>query len=133
MAAAAFAHLCSHEGVKHIEIDSAGLNAREDLPVSDLARAVLSDRSIPLLRLRSQVLTGKLVNRADLVVTMTHEQRDAICARYRQARLKTVPLMAYADSRSTQVPDPFGGSRATYDGCLDMMLPALDGLLDELR
>jgi protein-tyrosine phosphatase len=132
MAAAHLAGLCKDRGRRDVEIISAGLNADPKTSVSDAARAVLKERGIPLLRLGCQPLTRALVNRADVIVTMTTQQRDAVCRRYRRARLRTVILLSYGPDNGVQVPDPFGGNLQAYRDCLDLMAPALETLLEEL-
>ena len=134
MAASACAHLCARRGIGKVECDSAGLNCGDNDRVHDRAREVLAGRGIPLLRLRSQKVTRKLVARADLVLTMTEAHRRALCSRFRSMSLKILPLTVYGGKGFFGgIPDPYGGTRQTYEDCLDMMMPLLERLLDEVE
>jgi protein-tyrosine phosphatase len=123
MAAAWFRHLCKEEGVTDIEVDSAGLATRPRDSVSEKARLVLEENGLIPLRLRSQMLTPRLVHKADLILTMTQNHYDLLVDRHPSVANKCRPLLA----------DPYGGSLDHYRQCLDMMKPALAAVLDRIR
>ncbi len=131
MAASAFAEMCRQNGLAGVQVDSAGTNADDRQSVSAPARQTLDKRGIPLLRLASRALTGKMARWADLIVTMTETHRDIVRARFAFAGLKTVTLLSFTGGGN--VGDPFGGDPGVYEGCLEDMMPALDALVRHVR
>lgn len=134
MAAAWFQHLCVARGVEHIGIDSTGLATRPKDSVSTNARIVLEENGLIPMRLFSQLLTMKMIRRADLILTMTGAHRELLVSRYSIAEKKARPLLSVLGRRGGgDVFDPYGGSVADYRTCLEMMKPALAALLDRLQ
>ena len=133
MAAAWFQRLCREQGATHIEIDSAGLATRPKDAVSPQARRVLEEEGLVPLRLRSQLLSVKIMHRADLILTMTASHCEQLVARFPSAANKTRPLLSVLAPRHADVFDPYGGSTDDYRRCLAMMKPALEAVLDRIR
>jgi protein-tyrosine phosphatase len=133
MAAAWFKKLCDDQGLRHIEVDSAGLSVRTNDSVSEKARAVLAENDVVPLRLGSVLVTPRMVGKADLVLTMTTQHYEILIERFPFAEAKCRPLMAVQHQRGRDVFDPYGGTLQDYRRCLDMMKPALAALLERIR
>lgn len=130
MAAALCAALARERGRSDVETASAGVTAREGAPVSPEAIAALAELGIELERRRTRRLSAKLLHTADLIVSMTTQQRDQIVRRFPTVRLRTVPLMSFVEGGDTQVADPHGGDLEAYRACLRQLRPALEALLE---
>jgi protein-tyrosine-phosphatase len=128
MAAALFADMCRRRGIgRQVHVYSAGTAAPPG-GVSRQAKAVLTELAIPLLSRTTRMLDPEAVAAANLIVTMTEGHRQTVIGRFPEAGSKTETLMSFAGSRS-DIDDPYGGSIAEYQECLDQMRPGLDGLL----
>lgn len=132
MAAACFTAICAQRGLRGVSAESAGLNSPEGAPIAPEAVAALAEQQILPARLGSRRLTPKMVLSADLIVAMTSQHRDRIVEWFPRVRLRTVTLMAFAESDDQQVPDPAGGGLEAYRACLEHMRPALATIADEL-
>jgi protein-tyrosine-phosphatase len=137
MAAAAFRHLCAAAGVAGVA-ESAGLAAAVGMPMTPQAEFALRLRGVPVDgRHRSRPLTRELVDAADAVVVMTTGHLRAARVRFPAAAGKMRLLMSFAPSQAggaaADVADPFGGDSEEYVACLEMMWPALEGLVKEER
>ena len=132
MAAALFAALCAARGLRDIEVDCAGLTAREGDPIPAPVRQALEEAGAPLLRLKSKRLTPKLALAAELVITMATEHRERLVELMPRLRLKTVMLTAFVGEKDREIPDPFGGGLEAYRATVRQMRPALEALADEV-
>ncbi len=111
-------------------VRSAGLGAREGSPASEGAERALRERGLGLEGHRAHRLAEADVRRADCIVTMTRDHRDAIVAAYPEAAAKTRTLHAFGASRpEDDVLDPFGGELDTYRLTRDEISGALPDLI----
>jgi protein-tyrosine-phosphatase len=116
-------------------VASAGTAACTGDAASTLAVAALDELQIDHTRHRSQCLTEKLVREAQIIVAMTRGHRDEILARFPSANQKVFLLRSF-DPRAKDekdLPDPIGGTLATYRRCRDTIAAALPELLDFLH
>ena len=131
MAAAYFRHLCEVQEQRGIEVDSAGTAALDGEPTSRFAQEVLTRKGIRPVTETSRSLSAADVRRADLIVTMTRQQRQQVERQFPEARGKTRVLLSFA-GREGDIEDPYGRPLAAYAACLESMSTALQGLLDQV-
>jgi protein-tyrosine phosphatase len=135
MAEAVLRHRAATAGVDLI-IDSAGTAARCLDPSPDpRACLVLSRRGYPIAARQARQVSRDALLRFDLVLGMT--RGHVHCLRQLmppEAQLRVAPLLAFARGyRSIDIPDPVAGDSADYERVLDLIEPAIDGLLESLR
>ncbi|MEI6280204.1 MAG: low molecular weight protein arginine phosphatase, partial [Verrucomicrobiae bacterium] len=106
------------EGVKGIRIESAGLSAANGQPPSTDAVRVLAADGIDISKLRSQPVTGELLDRATHVVVMTRDHLRILDLFFPEAAEKA-SLLLEDEPESPDVPDPIGQGRAVYEKCKD--------------
>lgn len=99
---------------KGIEVRSAGVGASPGTPASNHAQFVVADHGGDLSGHLSRPLDTAILDRADLVLTMTRQHRAAVLglASDRQDDVFTLAAMAGED---TDVTDPFGGTLEDYE------------------
>lgn len=95
MAEALFRHLAKEKGAE-VEVRSAGIAALSGTPMSGHAAEVLRSRGIEPLDFRSTELDGKLVEWADLILTMTAQHKRYLLERFPGAVEKTHTLKEFA-------------------------------------
>ena len=98
-----------------VEILSAGIAASEGAPASNHARFVVADRGGNLDGHGSRLLDRELLERADLVLTMTSAHRDAVRAMAKGLDVEIITLAELAGDSTADVSDPFGGSLELYE------------------
>jgi protein-tyrosine phosphatase len=105
-------------GIEGITVLSAGTAALDGMPATDLAVSTSADWGIDLSGHRSQPVTDKLVEEADLILTMTPEHREEILSHDPAAAAKTFLLKGFPGSGkndpSLYVRDPIGGGPSEY-------------------
>ncbi len=115
-------------------VASAGTAAFDGDAPSDGTIEALAEEEIPPPTHRSQRLTAKLVQIAQVLVAMTRSHRDDILEQFPAASQKVFLLKSF-DPRSgddKDIPDPIGGSLSVYRRCRDSIAAAIPGLVDFL-
>lgn len=110
-------------------VSSAGVATRGGSPASrETIQLLLEDHGIDLREHASQPVTRELLQRADVIITMTAAHREAILNAFPEHANK-VRLLS---STGEDVVDPYGGSLAEYRQCRDQIQRALEELIEDL-
>ncbi len=131
MAEALFLHRQGDMGWK---ARSAGVFADRGSPASPNAVAAMAELGIDLSKHRSQPVTPAMVQKADLIVTMSAGHTAQVCARFPEVENKVFLINAFGTSKvPADVSDPFGGSLNTYKRTRDEIDRALSDLILFMR
>lgn len=95
---------------------SAGIAAAEDMPPTPEAVRSLKRRGIDLASHRSQPLTPELIERAEIIYTMTPSHAEAVMNAAPDAAHKVFPL-----GEAELVVDPIGHPQGVYDQTADQI------------
>src|SRR3954465_12590076 len=117
---------------KDIEVASAGVHAVRGQPPSLHAIHVCEQEGVDIRGLRSQPLTGTLIDRATHIFAMTGAHLETIHSFFPQAADKTYLLREFEEPGQTvwrDVPDPIGCSRDVYTVCAETIKNALPTVL----
>jgi protein-tyrosine phosphatase len=119
-----------------VVVDSAGTHGFQKGSLPD-PRAVsqAASRGYSMKGLKSRPLLADDFKRFDLVLAMDHGNLDTLrerCPPAEHARLQL--LLSYASAAPVdEVPDPYFGSVAGFAHVLDLIEPACEGLMHDLR
>ena len=119
-----------------VAVDSAGTHGfQKGTPADPRAVAQAARRGYTVAGLRSRPVVDDDFNRFDLLLAMDHDNLATLqkrCPPPDQHRLQL--LLAHAPQLGANVvPDPYYGALAGFDLALDLIEPACDGLLTEIR
>lgn len=119
-----------------VMVDSAGTHGfHKGSPIDPRAASQAARRGYTLDGLRSRPVVPEDFSRFDLLLAMDHDNLATLrkrCPAEEQHRLQL--LMAHAPRAGADaVPDPYYGALAGFDLALDLIEPACDGLLTEIR
>lgn len=109
-------------------IASAGIAAMTGGRPSPAALDVMKERGLDLSSHESQPLTDRLVQYADLILTMTRGHHDAILAQWPHASGRTKVVC----HDQMDVSDPIGGPTEMYRRCADQIEQQLDRWLAQI-
>jgi glycine hydroxymethyltransferase len=117
---------------KDIEVASAGVHAVRGQPPSLYAVQVCEADGVNIGDLRSQPLTGGLIDRATHIFAMTGAHLEAIQMLFPQGADKSFLLREFEQPGTTvwrDVPDPIGMGREVYEDCARTIKNALPSVL----
>lgn len=126
-------------------VESAGTAVPCPEAASPNAVTVLKEQwGIDLESHRSRELSSQLVERADLILTMTRSHKDAVLLKYPQMASKVFTLKEYvldqkpfhsmeAFNYSLDISDPYGMSLEIYKKCALEVKTAIDKLVSLLK
>lgn len=97
-----------------IAVCSAGLGAFPGQPASPEALRVMKSHGIDLSQHRSRVLEEKMVQEADLILTMTSAQARQLIDLYPPKRSSIYTLTEFTGRGLTDVMDPYGAGINVY-------------------
>ena len=127
MAAALFNKLAIEKDLD-VRIESAGIFAMDGLPASDNAISAMKSYDIDLSYHRAKSISPELLEKCDLVLTMTESHKEALLP-YAGERVHT--LCGYA-GLSGNIPDPYGGDLQTYEKCAAEIMRALSKVAEKI-
>lgn len=128
MAAAIMNKLAIENGLD-VRIESAGLFAAEGEPASPEAIEALKKYDIDLSDHLSQQITPELIEKSDLIITMTEAHKLVL---QDVAKEKTVTVCELA-GLDDEIDDPFGGDLEDYIETADKLYIALTQISDKLE
>jgi protein-tyrosine phosphatase len=112
------------------EISSAGVCAANGYPASPNSVEAMREKGIQLAAHRSQHLSPELIERADLLVTMTRGHRDAIVSIAPESAGKVFLLKSFGIAQCpTDIYDPVGEALDVYRRVRDEIDAALPDLI----
>jgi len=117
---------------KDIEVASAGVQAVRGQPPSLYAVEVCAAEGTDISGLRSQPLTGALVDQATHIFAMTGVHLETIQTLFPQSAEKTFLLREFEEPGTTvwrDLPDPIGLGREVYEDCARTIKNALPSVL----
>jgi glycine hydroxymethyltransferase len=117
---------------KDIEVASAGVHAVRGQPPSLYAVEVCAEEGTNISDLRSQPLTGGLVDQATHIFAMTGAHLETIQTLFPQSAEKTFLIREFEEPGTTvwrDVPDPIGLGREVYEDCARIIKNALPSVL----
>ncbi len=123
-------------------VESAGVNAYDGDTASANSIKVLKERfGIDISGHRSKQINSDLVNKADLILTLTVGHRDMVVYNFPGARDKTFTIKEFVrknskgtkDTGSLDVRDPFGGSMEVYEKCAEEIASEIRALMIVLK
>jgi len=117
---------------KDIEVASAGVHAVRGQPPSLYAVEVCAEEGTNISDLRSQPLTGALVDQATHIFAMTGAHVETIQTLFPQSAEKTFLIREFEQPGTTvwrDVPDPIGLGREVYEDCARIIKNALPSVL----
>lgn len=124
--------LLRHMTGGHVEAVSAGLGAGRGQPPSLHAIEVLRQEGVDISGQRSQPVSAELLRRADHIFTMTRDHLDMLLLLFpeMESKARLLRFDEAAKGGRADIPDPIGGSRATYEACKEDIKRALPRVIE---
>ncbi|HSQ33836.1 MAG TPA: low molecular weight protein arginine phosphatase [Peptostreptococcaceae bacterium] len=120
------------EVIDEFNITSAGISTIDGLDASKHSISALKEMNIDLKNHKSKLLTLDLVEKSDLILTMTKAHKDIILNSLPQFSTKIFTLKEFADDKDIDIVDPFGGSLEVYKGTAYDIQNTINKLIDKI-
>lgn len=120
-------------GFEDIEAWSAGIWAHPGQPASAEAQKVMNSLGIDISQHRTRLLEERLVNDADLILTMTGSQSRQLKELYPRRSSGIFTLPEYAGKDSEDVEDPYGAGVKMYMRTAQQIKELIEELTERLR
>lgn len=121
---------------KNIEVKSAGILVYGKSGAHPNAKAVTKNMGIDISHHGSSQLTEDLVEKADLILTMTRSHKDQIIIVQPEISHKVYTLLEFineeGEAGAIDIADPFGLSRDDYEETAQELLYALERALPKI-
>ncbi len=123
-------------------VESAGVSAYDGDTASTNSIKVLKERfGIDITGHKSKQINSDLINKADLILTLTIGHRDTLVFNFPGARGRTFTIKEFVrknskgikDTGSLDVRDPFGGSLEVYERCAEEIAAEIRELMIILK
>lgn len=112
------------------EISSAGVSAANGCPPCENAIEALREKGMDISRQRSRLLTPKMIQEADLLITLTRGHQRAVLSAVPQSEGKVFLLKSFGVAQSTlDIYDPVGEALDVYRRVRDEIDAALPDLI----
>ena len=108
--------------------DSCGISVYESEDINPKAVQALSTVGISGFEHKSRQLEKADIQSADIVLTMTQQQKFSITKVYSEYKYKVFTISEYTRDSKDDVTDPYGKSQIFYNFCVK----ELESLVDEL-
>lgn len=107
------------EHLKHTKIISAGTSVYFPIGANQNAIEAVADMGIDISRHISTPVNSKMIQEADLVLTMTEAHKQMVINMVPEAQEKTFTIKEFAESDidDIDIPDPYGLSIDDYKTC----------------
>ncbi len=128
MAVMLFDKIATEQGLD-VRLESAGLFAIEGESASSQAINALKAYDIDLSPHRSKAITAELLEKSDLILTMTEAHKMLIIP---YAPDKVYTLLEYIGTKG-DIPDPYGGGARKYLECAEKLFCSLNSLAEKLK
>lgn len=113
------------KGVKGVRVASAGLCADEYGTINELAKKTLRKNGVAVRKFKSRQIDGGMVEKADMVLCMTQNHKNALPEMDKIKTLGEVTDMP-------DIGDPYGGCEAVYTLCYAQLKTEIEKLVETL-
>lgn len=123
--------------LRRIKVTSAGTKATAGGRVNDVVAMIARNNGFSLRSHAAEPLSGRLLQRADLVLVMEREHQEFILAKWPEAAGKVFRLMEYGwagdgAAENLNVPDPTGRNAGDFKAFIETAHAEADRLVHEL-
>ncbi len=116
-----------------IEVDSCGTSVYESEDINSKAVQALYSIGISGFEHRSRQLDKNDIQSADIVLTMTQQQKFSITKVYSEYKYKIFTICEYTRDSKDDVTDPYGKSQIFYNFCVKELQTLVDELYEIVK
>jgi len=116
--------------IKNVELSSAGIMAVDGNSAAELAVKVAEEGGVDISEHRARLIDEEMIEKADMILIMDSEQKEAILKQFSEAGKKLFFLGKFYEEGNEEISDPYGQSVFQYRLCFNELSMAISGLFD---
>lgn len=109
--------------IKFVDSTSAGIFAKDSVAINPNSAACLAESGIDFSKFKPRQLNHKLIENSFIVVCMTNSQKELLN--------DFSNVYSIRDIAGFDVPDPYGKDLSEYKNTFDLLLVAVDKIIDK--
>jgi len=121
------------EGLIGWEVKSAGTWTVDGASASRYAIQLMAERGLDLGSHHSQGVNRRMLEQADLVLVMTQGHAEALRLEFPDQSEKVYLLSEMRNGHRFDIDDPYGGSQAEYQACVNILSDLIDAGFARIR
>lgn len=121
------------DGNMDAEVDSCGTSVYQSESINPKAVQALRTVGISYFEHQSRQLDKTDIQSADLVLTMTQQQKFSIVKAYADYKYKVFTISEYTRDSKDDVTDPYGKSQIFYNFCVNELKQLVEELYEILK
>jgi len=126
--------MLSEEGIKDVEVSSAGIAALPSFAIYGVLEKVLKEESIEISNHKPTRVTADIVKDADLILVMERRHKEAILEMAPEVKKKVFLLKEFAgEKENLDIPDPIGQPEEAYRSRLQEIKGYLRKILKKIK
>nr|WP_024621176.1 low molecular weight protein arginine phosphatase [Clostridioides mangenotii] len=122
----------SGKNIKNYNIYSAGLSTANGMKASGNSIQILKENNIDLSDHNSTELIEDLLNKSDLVLTMTRTHKNFLVEALPNYANKVYTFRGFAELGERDISDPFGGDLEIYRNTYNEIKEAVDKIVEKI-
>ena len=116
-----------------IKVQSAGVYAGKNNNAADFAIEAMKDIGINISNHKSDQVNGELLDKTDLVLTMSNSHKKQILSQYPSINGKVFLLNEFAYGEERDIEDPFGAPLRYYEKARDEIYKAVEEIVKKVN
>ncbi|VHX76631.1 protein-tyrosine phosphatase reductase [Clostridioides difficile] len=122
----------SGRSIEEYSISSAGISTANGMGASENSIEVLKEIGIDLSNHRSKVITKKLIDESDIILTMTKSHKEILVQSVPKCKEKVYTFKGFANKNEEDISDPFGGNLDIYRSTMREIMYSVNEIVKKI-
>lgn len=122
----------SGKNIEEYSILSAGISTVDGMAASKNSIEALKEIGIDLSNHRSKVITKELIDKSDIILTMTKSHKEILVQAVPKCREKVYTFKGFVNKNESDISDPFGGNLDTYRNTMREIIYSVNEIVKKI-
>ncbi|MCC0783835.1 low molecular weight protein arginine phosphatase [Clostridioides sp. ES-S-0108-01] len=122
----------SGRNIEEYCISSAGISTVDGMKASQNSIEVLKELGIDLSNHKSKVITKELIDKSDIILTMTKSHKEILVQAVSKCKEKVYTFKGFVNENDADISDPFGGNLGTYRDTMNEIMYSVNEIVKKI-
>ncbi|HBH3010035.1 TPA: low molecular weight protein arginine phosphatase [Clostridioides difficile] len=118
--------------IEEYSISSAGISTANGMSASENSIEALKEIGIDLSNHKSKVITKKLIDESDIILTMTKSHKEILVQAVPKCKEKVYTFKGFANKNEEDISDPFGGNLDIYRNTMREIMYSVNEIVKKI-